>query len=248
MSVAVQGAEGGAVRGAVRGGAVGPANIVFDFGAVLVNWQPMALLTEFFPSLANTPSQAGHLAHEVFGHPDWHAFDRGTMTMGEVINRTSVCLGLDRTLFQVLVEGIGLRLSPMPASMQLLERLCAARKTLQSTRQGGLRLYYLSNMPVDYARVLEREFAFVRQFDGGVFSGDAGHIKPESAIYELLQQRYALEPENTMFIDDLLDNVRAAQALGWSSLVFHDAGAATAGVEQWLVQQFGIKLPPVPYS
>jgi FMN phosphatase YigB (HAD superfamily) len=35
---------------------------------------------------------------------------------------------------------------------------------------------------VDYARVLEREFAFVRQFDGGVFSGDVGHIKPEPAI------------------------------------------------------------------
>jgi putative hydrolase of the HAD superfamily len=239
MSVAVQRVVGSA--------AVGPANIVFDFGAVLVNWQPMALLTEFFPSLATNPSQAGHLAHEVFGHPDWHAFDRGTLTMGEVIDRTSARLGLDRKMLQVLVEGIGLRLSPMPASMQLLERLCTARQTLQSAGLGELRLYYLSNMPGDYARVLEREFAFVRQFDGGVFSGDVKHIKPEPAIYELLQQRYALVPENTMFIDDLLGNVKAAQALGWSGLVFHEAGAATAGVEQWLEQQFGIKLPPVPY-
>jgi putative hydrolase of the HAD superfamily len=131
--------------------------------------------------------------------------------------------------------------------MQLLERLCAARQTLQATGQGELRLYYLSNMPVDYARVLEREFAFVRQFDGGVFSGDVKHIKPEPAIYELLQQRYALVPEHTLFIDDLLGNVKAAQALGWSGLVFHDAGVVKAGIEQWLVQQFGIKLPPVPY-
>jgi putative hydrolase of the HAD superfamily len=167
--------------------------------------------------------------------------------MGEVIDRTSVRLGLDRKLFQVLVEGIGLRLNPMPASMQLLDRLCTARQTMQATGLGELRLYYLSNMPVDYARVLEREFAFVRQFDGGVFSGDVGYIKPEPAIYEMLQQRYALEPAHTLFIDDLLGNVKAAQALGWSGLVFHDAGAVTTEVEQWLDQRFGIKLPPCPY-
>jgi putative hydrolase of the HAD superfamily len=64
----------------------------------------------------------------------------------------------------------------------------------------------------------------------------------------MLQQRYALEPANTLFIDDLLGNVKAAQALGWSGLVFHDAGAVTTEVEQWLDQRFGIKLPPSPYQ
>jgi putative hydrolase of the HAD superfamily len=201
----------------------GPVNLVFDFGAVLVTWQPVTLLAECFPKVADTVSHAGHLAHAVFGHPDWHAFDRGTLTMVEVIERTSTRLALDRALFKSLVESIGPRLTPMPASMVLLQRLCTARQTLRDAGQDRLRLYYLSNMPVDYARVLERDFEFVGWFDGGVFSGDVGHIKPEPAIYQLLQDRYALEPAQTVFIDDLLGNVQAANAMGWHGIHFESA-------------------------
>ena len=52
-------------------------NYVFDFGAVLVTWQPLNLLAECFPQQADTPAHAGHLAHAVFGHEDWQNYDRG---------------------------------------------------------------------------------------------------------------------------------------------------------------------------
>ena len=60
-------------------------------------------------------------------------------------------------------------------------------------------------MPAPYARTLERLHDFLGDFDGGIFSGDVLLIKPEPAIYQLLQTRYALEPAKTVFIDDLLD-------------------------------------------
>ena len=48
-------------------------------------------------------------------------------------------------------------------------------------------------------------------------------IKPEPAIYQLLQTRYALEPTQTVFIDDLLGNIEAAQAHGWHGIHFKTA-------------------------
>lgn len=196
-------------------------NYVFDFGAVLVTWQPVNLLAECFPQQADTVAHAGHLAHAVFGHEDWQNYDRGTLTMEAVVARTSQRLGLDQPRFDALVRGIAGRLLPMQDTVDWLA-------TLRAQRDAGddVRLYFLSNMPVDYARVLEREFEFLAWFDGGIFSGDVGAIKPEAAIYQQLQQRYRLQPQQTVFFDDLLGNVQAARALGWHAVQFHNAAQA----------------------
>lgn len=196
-------------------------NYVFDFGAVLVTWKPLNLLAECFPQQADSPAHAGHLAHAVFGHDDWQSYDRGTLSMDEVIARTSARLGLDAQRFAALVRSIGQRLLPMEDSIAWLAALKAQRDAGQDVR-----LYFLSNMPVDYARVLEQEHEFVRWFDGGIFSGDVGAIKPEAAIYQQLQARHGLVPQQTVFFDDLLGNVQAARALGWHAVQFHNAAQA----------------------
>jgi putative hydrolase of the HAD superfamily len=202
-------------------------NVVFDFGAVLFTWRPVDLMMECFPERAATRAEAGHLAHEVFGHAEWQAFDRGTIAMPDVVAQVAQRVGLDATVLGALVESIGERLTPMPDSVALLERLVALRA--QRAAQGGepLRLYYLSNMPVPYARTLERMNAFMQEFDGGIFSGDELLIKPEPAIYQRLQTRYALEPAKTIFLDDLLPNIQAAKNEGWHGIQFHTAQQAT---------------------
>lgn len=208
-------------------------NIVFDFGAVLFTWRPLDLVTEHFPDLAPTPAQAGHWAHQVFGHADWHAFDRGSASMADTIVRTAARLGLDRAALTRLVEGIGERLVPIADTVQLLRRLQALRAQRLAVGREPLRLYFLSNMPEPYARMLERSHDFVVEFDGGIFSGDVLHIKPEPAIYQLLQSRYALEPAKTVFIDDLLVNVQAAQAQGWHGIHFESAAQLNQALQAW---------------
>nr|WP_315478841.1 HAD family phosphatase [uncultured Rhodoferax sp.] len=215
-------------------------NVVFDFGAVLFTWRPIDLVTECFPDRAPTPALAGHLAHEVFGHPDWQAFDRGTTTMEEVIERTVVRLGLDRQALTQLVGEIGERLVPMPESIALLTRLHALRAQQQANGGEPLNLYFLSNMPVPYARTLERLHAFLQDFDGGIFSGDVLLIKPEPAIYQLLQSRYVLEPAKTVFIDDLLGNIEAAQAQGWHGIHFKNAQQVTQALQAAGLSKIGL--------
>jgi putative hydrolase of the HAD superfamily len=193
-------------------------NVVFDFGAVVFGWQPQQLVTQAFPAQTRLPGQAAALVKDLFGHADWHGFDRGTLSMPAVIDQSAARLGLDPAALAELVQGIGEHLEPIPGTLDLLSQL------KQLTLNGrALRLYFLSNMSAPYARTLERKFEFLQWFDGGIFSGDVHLIKPEPAIYQLLQDRYGLDPAQTVFIDDLMGNVQAAQALGWQGIHFESA-------------------------
>ena len=193
-------------------------NLVFDFGAVLFRWKPVELVAQTFPEVAGTPQAAADLAHALFSHADWHSFDRGTLAMDDVVQRSAARLGLDRARVEALMQHIGGHLAPIPGTVALLRQLHAQRLA-----GGDLKLYYLSNMPAPYARRLEELHDFLQCFDGGVFSGDVQWIKPEPQIYQLLQSRYALEPAHTVFIDDLKHNVHAAELQGWSGIHFESA-------------------------
>ena len=193
-------------------------NVVFDFGAVLFAWQPAQLVADHFPDQVATPLVAAQLAQSIFGHADWHAFDRGALALDAVVLRTAQRLALPAAPLQALVAGIGDGLQPIDATLGVLAALSQRRQA-----RGDVRLYYLSNMPVPYARTLERKHAFLRWFDGGIFSGDVLRCKPDPAIYTMLQARHALEPAQTVFIDDLQTNVDAACALGWHGIHFLSA-------------------------
>jgi len=193
-------------------------NIVFDFGAVLFTWRPDLLVSELFPQQAATDATARQLARDIFHHDDWQSFDRGTLELARVIERTARRLELPIGDMSALMSGIGDRLAPMSDTVALLTRLRERRE-----RCGDVRLYFLSNMPAPYARALERRHDFLHWFDGGVFSGDVQLVKPEPAIYALLESRYALVPECTVFIDDLPANVMAARARGWRAIHFENA-------------------------
>lgn len=188
-------------------------NIVFDFGAVLFDWQPAQLLSHHFPDLVTTPEQAQQLARDVFHHPDWQGFDRGTVALDDVIARTASRLLLAHDDLHQVLAPIGERLAPIACNIELLAGLCERRD-----RQGGLKLYYLSNMPAPFARALERRHEFLSWFDGGIFSGDVKLAKPDPAIFNLLASRYQLEAAKTLFIDDSLANVQAAHALCWQTI------------------------------
>jgi putative hydrolase of the HAD superfamily len=203
-------------------------NIVFDFGAVLFTWQPGVLIQTHFPDHAGTQEQRSALAHAVFGHADWHDFDRGVLSASEVSARTAHRLGLNEAAMHALVDGIGERLQPMNDTLALLAQLRALRDQAGS----NLRLYYLSNMPVLYARALEHKHAFLGWFDGGIFSGDVQHIKPEPEIYALLEHRFQLQPSQTLFIDDLASNVAHAQSRGWHGIHFESVAQLKAQLQQ----------------
>jgi len=195
-----------------------PMNIVFDFGAVVFSWRPDEIVRAMFPQQAATTAAARKLAGDIFHHGDWHDFDRGTIAQDAVAERTARRLGLPQPAMQGLVAAIPHHLTPIQDTVDLLTRLRERRDA-----RGDIRLYYLSNMPAPYARFLEQRHAFLQWFDGGIFSADVQSIKPQPDIFRLLEARYTLAPQRTVFIDDLPANVEAARAHGWHAIHFVSA-------------------------
>ena len=201
-------------------------NIVFDFGAVLFTWRPAELVQDHFPQHADTAERASQLGRSIFSHDDWHNFDRGSLAMDEVVNRTAKRLALPAPVLESLVSRIGELLTPMADTVAVLNDLRRRRHA-----QGNLRLYFLSNMPAPYARTLEQRHDFLQWFDGGIYSGDVKLIKPDPAIYRALEERYALEPQHTVFIDDLKANIAAAEERGWRGIHFESPAQLAAAIE-----------------
>jgi putative hydrolase of the HAD superfamily len=194
-------------------------NVVFDFGAVIFAWEPHKLLVPVFPQHAGTPAQATALAKQVFSHADWQAFDAGLVSQAEVAQRTHQRTGLDLPTLTQMIDGIGRQLQPIASSVAVLS-------DLRARKQAGadIGLYFLSNMPAPYARVIERSHAFMDWFDDGIFSADVKLIKPDSAIFEQASQRFDLQGGRTVFVDDMQANVEASVAHGWHGLHLHTPG------------------------
>jgi putative hydrolase of the HAD superfamily len=190
-------------------------NLVFDLGAVVFDWRPAQLVRSRFAHMATDETSSNLLAHSIFGHADWQAFDGGHLTPEQVVDRTAARLGLERESLSELVARLPDVLKPIEGTVALLDRL-------RSARQDGAdaNLYYLSNMPVPMARELERRHEFLRWFDGGIFSGDVNCIKPQAGIFHLMAKRYSLLPQDTLFIDDSPANVRSGNAFGWQCILF----------------------------
>ncbi len=91
----------------------------------------------------------------------------------------------------------------------------------------------LSNASPRLMQTLER-LGVTDAFDVIVVSGLVGVQKPDPAIYRILLKRLALPPDQTLFVDDFIENIKAARALGMHTLHFQPGVDWRAVVEHWL--------------
>ena len=98
-------------------------------------------------------------------------------------------------------------------SIDLQEPVRPTEELIGRLKEAGYRLYVLSNMSREFIDYL-RTFPVYGLFDGEVVSCEEGVVKPEPRIYELLLERFGLEPAETLFIDDRRVNLEAAAAFG----------------------------------
>jgi epoxide hydrolase-like predicted phosphatase len=91
---------------------------------------------------------------------------------------------------------------------------------VEELRAAGLRTAILSNMPADCVEFLNREAAWMADFEVRVFSADVSMTKPEEAIYRHCLKLLGLEPAQALFLDDLPRNVEAARRIGIRTIRF----------------------------
>lgn len=186
--------------------------VVFDFGRVVFDWQPEALLTRVLPQRVTSTEAAAHWVEQIFQsyQGDWGDFDSGHVEIPALVARIATRTGLDKAEVQAVVDAAPASLVPLPGTVALMERLKTA----------GRRLFFLSNMPLPFAEHLERTHPFMDWFDDGVFSSRAKVNKPATAIFDHALAQFGLPAERVLFIDDHGPNVEAAKGLGWQAVQF----------------------------
>jgi 2-haloacid dehalogenase len=89
--------------------------------------------------------------------------------------------------------------------------------------RGRVRLYLLSNAPAEPIDQLVADWPFLEWFDGLVISGREQLLKPDPRLFQVLLDRFALEADRTVFVDDVERNVAAAAGLGIHAIRFESA-------------------------
>jgi putative hydrolase of the HAD superfamily len=199
-------------------------NFVFDFGGVVFDWQPQALIERVLSQRTRSPAEAQHWTQAFFQGfgGDWNAFDRGLVEVPALVERIAARTGLAPDEVRAVIDAVPDALQPRLDTVQWLRRLKA----------DGHRLTFLSNMPAPYAQHLQRRHAFLAEcFDDGVFSAHVRLAKPDAELFALAQRRFGIaRADDCLFFDDHLPYVEAARAFGWRALHFRDAASAEAAL------------------
>jgi len=81
-------------------------------------------------------------------------------------------------------------------------------------KQKGYPIYLLSNFPGDQFEKYRLQNSFLNEFDDRIISGDVGLAKPDIKIYQLAIKKFNLNPEESLFIDDKIENTKGAEQAG----------------------------------
>jgi len=180
--------------------------VVFDLGGVLIDWDPRHLYRKL---LADEAAVEEFLA--TVCTPEWNAeLDRGrpfAEGVAELVERHpehAAAIAAYHERWPEMVAG------DIPGTVEVLAELRAA----------GVPLYALTNWSAETFAITRGRFEFLEWFDGLLVSGEERVTKPDPAIFQLLLDRFGLDPTATVFVDDSEANVAAARRLGFDAIRF----------------------------
>jgi 2-haloacid dehalogenase len=193
-----------------------PSVAVFDFGGVLIDWNPRHL----YRQLISDPAEMERFLAEVTTR-DWHQVQDHGGDPAEATRRLQALHPEKSELIGAFYGRFGdMCAVAFPEMGALVERLHGA----------GTKLYVLSNAPnlLDpWLRGPGRDrHPFLGLFSDFIVSGLVGHSKPDAAIYQLACQTGGFEPGSAVFIDDVMANIEGARAIGMHG-VHHRSPADT---------------------
>lgn len=186
-------------------------NVIFDFGGVLFEWKPYEIVTSF----TDSSDEQRLLIEGVLHHPDWLCLDRGTMLMAEVIPKFAARTGLSESRMEDFFEHI----------LNSLVKINETENLLFQVIDHHYSVYYLTNMSSAFFETLNDRHSLISLFKGGLVSGKELMMKPEPDIFQLLIERYDLVPSESLYIDDHEQNLIAAQAFGFHTVLFEQSAS-----------------------
>lgn len=182
--------------------------IVFDFGGVLVDWNPRHL----YKTLLDDEEQIEWFLKNICTD-EWNL----EQDRGRSLKEATEILKEKFPEHQTLIEAYYGRWEEM-----LKGEIAETVEILHELKK-KFKVYGLTNWSAETFPVALKRFGFLQVFDGIVVSGDEKLIKPDKEIFHVLLKRYNLLPEHSLFIDDNIKNIEAAASIGFHTIHFKSA-------------------------
>ena len=180
--------------------------VVFDLGAVLIDWNPRHLYRSLFDNDAEMERFLSTVCTA-----EWNL----EQDRGRGLTEATAMLVAEHPAHAALIEAYYGRWDEM-----LGEPITGTVAIARALKAGGIRLAALSNWSAEtFPRALGR-LGFLDDFDGVLISGSVGLVKPELAIFELFAKQHAVDVRHAVFVDDSAKNVEAGAAAGFDAIVF----------------------------
>ncbi|MDV4152100.1 HAD family phosphatase [Clostridium sp. AL.422] len=180
-------------------------NIIFDLGNVLLDFNPRDYLKSKI-----SDNKLEDVFKAIFNSEEWVMLDRGTITEKEAIKNI-----INRNI--KYTDEINLAFDNWYDILKPIEETV---EILSSLKEKGYKIYYLSNFHELAFGEVTKKNKFFELFDGGVVSYAEKLIKPEEDIYKLILERYKLNPNESIFVDDMEANVEGANKVGIKTVLF----------------------------
>jgi 2-haloacid dehalogenase len=195
--------------------------VVFDLGAVLIDWNPRYVYRQLFV----TEDAVDHFLKEICNH-DWNeqqdagrSFEDATRFLTDTFPHYQSEITTYYNRWEEMLGG------PIHATVDLLKAL---------KDSGEFRLLALTNWSAESFPVALERYDFLHWFEGILVSGVEKMKKPDPEIFELLIDRYKIDTEKTLFIDDNEKNVITARSMGIQTVHFTDYQTGIAEVQYLL--------------
>lgn len=193
--------------------------LIFDFGGVLIDWNPAYV---FLKEFRGDQEEMSHFLNTICSW-EWNENQDAGYSLQKATDERVAMYPEHERLIRMYYgrweEMLGYEHSD---TVELLKTF----KDHNKYRLIGLTNWSHETFPV----ALER-FAFLSWFEGVVVSGTEKMKKPDTNIYTLTLDRYKIIPENAVFIDDKLENVHAATQLGMHGIHFTSAAKLKRNLE-----------------
>jgi len=180
-------------------------SVIFDLGNVLISFIPSEYLKK-----KNYPSTIRNtILRDIFQSEEWKMLDNGVITVNDAIDSIALKSALKREEITLVFNFRREIMFPLDYNIRLLPEL----------KKHGFGVYYLSNFPLDVFEEVRNDYYFFKHFDGGIISAEVKLSKPDPRIYSYILDRYSLIAGECLYIDDIEENVRAAETTGMKGLL-----------------------------
>ena len=107
-------------------------------------------------------------------------------------------------------------------------------KVLEKLKKKNYECYVLSNWSAETFAGMSDDYPFLQLFNGLLISGEDKLMKPDAAIYELAINRFKLIPQETVFIDDKFENIKAAKYLNLKTIHLVDPNKIELEIDKFI--------------